>query len=162
MLGGEVHILNLLRTYLTWDVEHILLDEDRFGRSPLHTAAQQGHTDVVKMLLELPSITFGLHPESMGGTALHAAAYSGVVEVTQMILERQIVISPASINYRNDNRYTPLQVAVRGGHTRVVKLLLDAPNIETGIGPSATHFAFCVCLCWFVCDYCIGVFCWRG
>jgi len=107
------------------------------GYTPLHTAAHQGHVDVVKLLLE-----HGADPNARsinGYTPLHTAAFAGYVDVVKLLLEHG-----ADPNARGKDGYTPLHTAAHQGHVDNVKLLLEHgadPNAQDASGWTPLHIA---------------------
>ena len=60
--------------------------EDNYGSTPLDRAAQEGHVEIVKILLER-----GANPnakDNKGSTPLHNAAQEGHDEIVKILLER--------------------------------------------------------------------------
>lgn len=89
--------------------------------TPLWIAAQQGHADVVRMLL-MRGASIDATDNVDRRTPLLQAAQEGHTEVVRALLEHG-----ADIEARNaSNGATPLFVASARGHAEVVKLLLDA------------------------------------
>jgi len=114
-------------------------------RKALKSATMMGHPDIVALLL-----TGGAHPDpgllieaahhrqaqivghllvygancddrGPGGmTALSKSAAIGEYEITEMLLE-----AGASVNTQSIRRFKPLDLAIKRGHTEVVRLLLD-------------------------------------
>lgn len=87
--------------------------------SPLHFAADRGHTELAKLFLEK-----GVSPDATDeefGTPLQAAAYNGHSDVVELLLEMG-----ANINAQASVFGTVLQAAAYGGHLGLVKFLLDA------------------------------------
>lgn len=123
---------------------------DAQGNSALAIAITEKSLDVVKILVDTPSIDLerpnlaGETPIMMmaytdmydllvylvdkrdveinkpGWTALHYAATNGHVRVATYLLDKHAYIDALS-----PNGTTPLMMAARGGHIHVVKLLLD-------------------------------------
>ena len=96
---------------------------------PLHIVAQEGHVEVVKLLLEKGANIEAIN--NQGFTSLWIAAYKGHTEIVKVL-----IAAGANIEAIDDEGYTPLEVAARNGHVEVVKLLLekgakvDFDNIE--------------------------------
>jgi hypothetical protein len=113
-------------------------DPDNFiGQSPLITAADLGHRDIVTALLD-----GGADPDLVdwdGRAALAAAAASGAVEVVGALLE-----SGADVNAQTWIGQTALMVAAINGHTEVARLLLDGgadPDVTDADGWTALMLA---------------------
>lgn len=96
----------------------IQVTED-MGATPLHTAATEGHADIVKLLIEN-----GMHPglaDWFGTTALHLASGRGHTEVVEILLSKG-----ADPNVKNNQSGTPLHLAADGGHLEVARILIKA------------------------------------
>ncbi len=88
-----------------------------FG-TPLHAAARRGDAEMVSLLLK-----YGARPDTRccdGDTALGYAAGEGHVQVVQLLLDAGADPTLGS------HSGTPLEVARRVGHQRVVELLETA------------------------------------
>ncbi|XP_075898303.1 ankyrin repeat and SAM domain-containing protein 1A isoform X3 [Nelusetta ayraudi] len=106
------------------------------NETPLHCAAQYGHTGVVRLLLE--ELTDPTMRNNKFETPLDLAALYGRLEVVKLLLSAH----PNLLNC-NTKKHTPLHLASRNGHLHVVEVLLDAGmdiNYETEKG-SALHEA---------------------
>ncbi|XP_034428510.1 transient receptor potential cation channel subfamily A member 1b [Hippoglossus hippoglossus] len=103
-------------------VKALLSCEDNDGCTPLHYACKLGVHDSVKNMLGL-SGKVGLACKSKDKkSALHFAAQYGRINTCQQLLE---TITDSRLLNEGDGRgMTPLHLASRGGHTKVVHLLL--------------------------------------
>ncbi|KIX08084.1 uncharacterized protein Z518_02739 [Rhinocladiella mackenziei CBS 650.93] len=107
------------------DVVDLLLEEGanpdlaslRDGYTPLHLAAEKGHTETVKSLIRL---AFFNVIDDLGRTPLHLAAEKGHTEIVKTLL------GLAFVNEIDDLGRTPLRLACQGGKEEVVELLLNA------------------------------------
>ena len=100
------------------DITRYANNEDGEGEPALYLAAQDGHVDIVRMLLDA-----GAEPDSCGDhgvTPLHTAAMQRHIEVVQLLLNRGADVNRA----KKVGGYTPLHGAAIGGHKDIVKLLL--------------------------------------
>jgi len=89
------------------------------GATPLFMASQEGHADVVKLLLAAGSdISKGI---SSGVTPLMVASEGGHVDIVQVFLDAKADLS-LTINV-NGKDYTALSLAKSHGHDDVVALL---------------------------------------
>ncbi|CAM9540540.1 unnamed protein product, partial [Laminaria digitata] len=102
---------------------------DRFGRTPLHWAAEQGHRNVVLALVRAGA---SVDPRSQrNATPIMLAASRGHDEVVRLLVRYRAGESdcqPMKRNHRNIEhwRTTAFHCAAAGGHVGVVELLLDA------------------------------------
>ncbi|KAM4563179.1 ankyrin repeat and SAM domain-containing protein 1A isoform 3-T3 [Odontesthes bonariensis] len=106
------------------------------NETPLHCAAQYGHTQVVRLLLE--ELTDPTMRNNKFETPLDLAALYGRLEVVKLLLTAH-----PNLLSCNTKKHTPLHLASRNGHLSVVEVLLDAGmdiNYETEKG-SALHEA---------------------
>jgi len=87
-------------------------------RTPLHTAASQGHEAVVRLLLEEKADIE--RADVRGYKALHLAAKYGHVAVVRLLLN-----SYASVNGRTRDGRTAIHCAAVYGFVAVIRLLLD-------------------------------------
>ena len=117
------------------DIDHI--DFPIFGRTPLATAARNGHLAVVQELLN-----GGADPNKgklNGWTALHSAATFGHLDVVQELLHRG-----ADPNKQTEYGETALHRAAKKGHIQVFQALVDGggdPNIVDDNGKTAAQLA---------------------
>uniref|UniRef100_A0A674DD93 Ankyrin repeat and sterile alpha motif domain containing 1A n=1 Tax=Salmo trutta TaxID=8032 RepID=A0A674DD93_SALTR len=106
------------------------------NETPLHCAAQYGHTQVVRLLLE--ELTDPTMRNNKFETPLDLAALYGRLEVVKLLLTAH-----PNLLCCNTKKHTPLHLASRNGHLAVVEVLLAAGmdiNYETEKG-SALHEA---------------------
>ena len=120
---------------------------NRYGQTPLHWAAKNGHIEVCKLILEGTSDKNPAEIKYPRQTPLHYAAYHGHPEVCKLIMDSISVVkigfdkNPAS-GYKGG---TPFHCAAEQGHLAVCQLMLEklsdknpATN-ETGLTP--LHYA---------------------
>lgn len=94
---------------------------DANGDAPLVMAAYQGHTDIVRLLLEAGADVTAVDP-AMKATALHAAAYAGRTEVAKVLIEYEIDIDKQGPK----NGYTALHDAIWQNHIDMAAVLIAA------------------------------------
>ncbi|XP_053198303.1 transient receptor potential cation channel subfamily A member 1b [Scomber japonicus] len=104
-------------------VKALLSCEDNEGCTPLHYACRLGIHDSVKNMLGL-SGQLGLECKSKDKkSALHFAAQYGRINTCHRLLET--ITDSRLLNEGDERGLTPLHLASRGGHTKVVQLLLS-------------------------------------
>ena len=103
------------------------------GSTPLMFAAENGHTDIVGMLLKIPGIDVN-QANNFASTALMFAAKNGHAEIVEMLLK----IPGIDVNKANNNGWTALMLAAENGHTKIVEMLLKIPGIDVN---QANNFA---------------------
>ncbi|XP_076874984.1 ankyrin repeat and SAM domain-containing protein 1A isoform X3 [Brachyhypopomus gauderio] len=106
------------------------------NETPLHCAAQYGHSEVVRLLLE--ELTDPTMRNNRFETPLDLAALYGRLDVVRLLL-----CAHPNLLICNTRKHTPLHLASRNGHLPVVEVLLSAGmdiNYETEKG-SALHEA---------------------
>uniref|UniRef100_A0A8C2L903 Transient receptor potential cation channel, subfamily A, member 1a n=1 Tax=Cyprinus carpio TaxID=7962 RepID=A0A8C2L903_CYPCA len=98
----------------------LLNDEDTEGCTPLHYACRLGIPESVKNMLGLE---VSLDQKSkQKKSALHFAAEYGRINTCHRLLE--MVTDTRMLNEGDEKGLTPLHLASRGGHVKVVELLL--------------------------------------
>lgn len=106
-----------------------------YFRTPLYVAAEQGQSEIVKLLLQNPKLDVNLgsgckcYPEEYS-SPLCIAAKNGHTEVVKLLLTHPNIDLNAGHN--RDVR-TPLCLAAEYGHADVVELLLAHPNIDVNM-----------------------------
>ncbi|KAM6454839.1 ankyrin repeat and SAM domain-containing protein 1A isoform 11-T11 [Liasis olivaceus] len=131
---GDAEIVKLL---IHQGPSHTKVNEqNNDNETALHCAAQYGHTEVVKVLLE--ELTDPTMRNNKFETPLDLAALYGRLEVVKMLLNAH-----PNLLSCNTKKHTPLHLAARNGHKTVVHVLLEAGmdnNYQTEKG-SALHEA---------------------
>ncbi|TFA98997.1 Ankyrin repeat and protein kinase domain-containing protein 1 [Trichoderma ghanense] len=87
--------------------------------TPLAMAAEQGRTEIVRQLLNVPEINVNVIC-AYEKTALHHAVISRNVEIVNLLLAQEGIL----IDAKCDAGLTPLSLAVSGGNADIVRLLL--------------------------------------
>jgi ankyrin repeat protein/predicted DNA-binding WGR domain protein len=104
--------------FLLQDTRSTVTAKDRLGYSAIHYAAENGHTEVVKLLIEA-----GVKV-ALGGpdrkTALHIAAALGNFEMVQFLVENN-----AKVTVKDKMKRSPLVLACKNGNLQVAAYLLQ-------------------------------------
>ena len=90
------------------------------GSTPLCAAADRGHVEIVRTLLQAPAIEINLAIKE-GATALTFASQEGHKEIIRLLLRKG-----ADPNLAHNSGMIPLHFACLHGHTAVVEMLLRA------------------------------------
>jgi ankyrin repeat protein len=90
----------------------------KVGPSPLVGAVMDGHTQVVKVLLEKKVLVHG--PPKAATTPLHLAAEKGYPNIVRLLLEKK-----ATPNRKDAKGNTPLYYAIYNDHFHVIRELVD-------------------------------------
>ncbi len=88
------------------------------GPSPLVGAVMDGHTQVVRVLLEKKVLVHGSHGDAT--TPLHIAAEKGYADIVKLLLEKN-----ATPNRKDSKGKTPLYYAIYNDHFHVIQELVD-------------------------------------
>jgi ankyrin repeat protein len=98
------------------------------GLTTLHKATDQGHTAVVRLLLDTGAAV-NAAAAADGRTALHYAASGGRTALVQLLLDAK---AETSMTAAVDRR-TALYLASPAGHTAAVQLLLAVPQLAADV-----------------------------
>jgi ankyrin repeat protein len=96
------------------------------GATALFLASQHGHVEVVKCLLQIPTIETNISEEYHNENPLHRAAEEGYTKIAKLLLQH----TPTLINLTNKYDYTPLMLAIEYDHTDVTKVLLKTEGVD--------------------------------
>ena len=88
------------------------------GWTPLHVAANNGYSEVVKLLLNKRA-DYSAESGSYGNS-LHLASHEGHVKIAEMLLNKA-----ADFSYKDHQGRTALHMACAGGNLATIKLLSD-------------------------------------
>ncbi|QOD37980.1 ankyrin repeat domain-containing protein [Candidatus Wolbachia massiliensis] len=112
-------------------------NKDNEGRTPLHYAAKQGYTEIVKILIDKKA---NIDEKTNNGlTPLHYAAKYGYTEIVEILIDKK-----ANVNEKDNNGWTPLHYAAKYGRTKVVMTLIrNKANVDekTNNGLTPLHYA---------------------
>jgi len=100
--------------------------KDAYGRTAIHFAAQAGHLEAVKYLLENSAELNA--KDNLGMTALHFEAQAGRLEGVKYLVDKG-----AEVNAKDNDEMTALHFAAGGGYLETVEYL-----IEKGADTTAT------------------------
>lgn len=89
------------------------------GNTAIHQACNNGHADVVKLLLDRGASA--LETNADGQTILHVACAKGHTNIVRMLLHRGL--NPEQKDFQG---MSPLYLAASNGHTDIVGLLIDS------------------------------------
>nr|XP_040147526.1 cortactin-binding protein 2 isoform X2 [Ictidomys tridecemlineatus] len=130
---GNVTLLSMLLNEEGLDINYSCED----GHSALYSAAKNGHTDCVRLLLNAEAQVDAA--DKNGFTPLCAAAAQGHFECVELLIAYD-----AHINHAAAGGQTPLYLACKNGNKECVKLLLEAGtdrSVKTQDGWTPVHAA---------------------
>ncbi|KAM4078107.1 hypothetical protein ACB094_09G011900 [Castanea mollissima] len=124
------------------DIRAAIVNEvNELGETALFTAAEKGHLDVVKELLQYTTKEAISFKNRSGFDPLHIAARQGHEAIVQVLLDHD----PGLSKTVGQSNATPLITAATRGHTAVVKELLSKDpsllEISRSNGKNALHLA---------------------
>ncbi|KAL3317691.1 Ankyrin-3 [Cichlidogyrus casuarinus] len=105
------------------DPSKIVNAESNLGFTALHLACQEGHEDMVSLLIQ-HKVDVKHHAQN-GLVPLHLAAEADKVVIAQMLIMAGSEISP-----RTKAGYTPLHTAAHLGHLAMCRFLLQQPGLD--------------------------------
>ncbi|XP_074357005.1 uncharacterized protein LOC141696779 isoform X1 [Apium graveolens] len=147
VMKGSIEILKLL---VESDPTH-KHEQNSKGKTPIHIAAENGYTDIVKVLCT--TCTAPLNLDGPGSsTALHAAIKkdNDIIEVVEALIDAARRHLPkasfqAFLRHGDEDMETPLHYAVTEGNVAIVKLLVEAdptdPHIQNNDGKTPMYIA---------------------
>lgn len=134
---------DIVRLLLEHGADASLLDSR--GWSPLHWAAQCGHSGVVRLLLDAEGTKAKVDPglrSFVGTTALHCASWDGHYDVIKLLLNCD---ENVDINCKDNAGWTPLMWAASIKRPDLLCLLLADRrvdvNAQNDAGMTALHYA---------------------
>ena len=101
---------------------------DETGQTPLYVSCQEGHVDVVLLLLARKDIQINL-ADVEAKTPLYIACAYGHVDIVRLLLAQKEI----QINQADEDGRTPLYVSCEQGHVDVVRLLLARKEIQINL-----------------------------
>ncbi|CAI0426751.1 unnamed protein product [Linum tenue] len=119
----------------------VVNEVNELGETALFTAAEKGHIDIVRELLQFTTGEAIALKNKAGFDALHIAASQGHQEIVELLLE----VDPALSKTVGQSNASPLVSAAAKGHIGVVEKLLDKDpsllEIPKANGKNALHLA---------------------
>jgi ankyrin repeat protein len=101
------------------DINVNAVDDD--GSTPLIIASQEGHTNIVAILLGTPGIQIN-QADNGGASPLFFASQYGHTDIVTILLGTPGI----QINQPDNDGTTPLYMAAQNGHLDIVKVLIEA------------------------------------
>ena len=121
---ASVCVLKLLATEYGVDVNVL----DKHGRTPMHSAAHEGHTNVVTLLATEYGVD--VNPTAKNGaTPMHYSAAKGHTNVVTLLAKEYGV----DVNVQTKDGGTPMHVAAAKDQTSVVTLLVKEYGADVNV-----------------------------
>ncbi|XP_043922219.1 serine/threonine-protein phosphatase 6 regulatory ankyrin repeat subunit A-like [Protopterus annectens] len=117
-VGNKEVLLEILKHIPANRMQLSINKQAKNGWSPLLVAAEQGHTEIIKLLLQNHARVdvFDEHDKA----ALHLAAENGHDQIADILLWHKAFVST-----KNKLGLTPLHLAAQNGYNQLVKLLVE-------------------------------------
>ena len=110
---------------------HLKNLENKFGDdiNPIHWAAINGYSDVIKVLANVISVPLNT-PDSHGWTPIFMAAYFDHAEIIETLATMLPIEDIINYNLQNDFGICPIYMAAKYDHKDVVESFLNLPGIN--------------------------------
>ncbi|WP_369409593.1 ankyrin repeat domain-containing protein [Wolbachia endosymbiont of Tribolium confusum] len=102
--------------------------DNEFGITALYLASQNGHTEIVELLISTKNADVNIVDKKNNVTPLYLAAQSGHEAVVKLLLDNGAKVNGC------DTSMNPLCIAIDNGHKKIVELLLSIEGINVNIG----------------------------
>ena len=124
-LSCKLGYLKVAREILSLTNLNVLLTTDDNGNTPLLTAAEEGHVNIVEYLLGKDVYSVNAH-NIQRRTALHLAAEKGYTDIVTQLIKVRASFNRRDVDGSGHTNDTPLHLAVREGHATTTLALLEA------------------------------------
>jgi ankyrin repeat protein len=111
--------------------------EDPSGETAVQKAANRGHLQMIRLLVNKAGAEIIESADSDGWVALHNAASKGYLDIVRLLCDLG-----ASVDRQSKLGYTPLMCAASRGHAVVVRYLLARPLIDVFLRNSHGETAY--------------------
>lgn len=121
------------------ELSSLIVGRDEDGRTLFHTAAANGHLELLELLAGSGATKVADKQDDEGWTPLHSAVSSGREKVVAALLELGV-----NADTTNSGGQTPLHYAASKGHLAILRLLLKAGarvNAKDKTGSTPLHRA---------------------
>ena len=105
---------------------------DIYGKTGFHWTCSQGHTDIIKILME-NAVVLGIDLNAKtknGNTAFLLACHNGRSDVVKIFIENAADFS-IDLNTTDDDGWTALHLACTMGHSDIIEILIDTAAISS-------------------------------
>ncbi|KAG1677395.1 hypothetical protein FOA52_010775 [Chlamydomonas sp. UWO 241] len=111
----------------------MMMRADEGGCTALMVAAQNGHVDALRLMLDYPSADAAAvmrQERSDGGTAFMWAAFNGHVDAMRVLLDHPDADPSGMMMRANFGGWIALMGAAQDGHVDAMRLMLDHPSAD--------------------------------
>lgn len=106
------------------------VEDHRFGRTPLHLAAEKGFSKMAEMLIIRGADLYASGDAAYSKTALHIACIHNHLETIDILIRRGANVEALS----GLIDMTPLHITAQLGHTEAARILLHAGALVNAMG----------------------------
>jgi len=110
---------NRILRYLIHNLKHVTSVRNLNGECPIHIACRTGNLDVATELLNAHDANLHVR-QTQEYCPIHIASLYGHIDVVNLLLKRG-----ASVTQHTKGGYTPLDLAIKNGHTVVAQVLKE-------------------------------------
>ena len=136
--GAELGYSDIVRKALEEGAD-VNAQDGHYGKTALRKASEEGHPEVVELLLKQPEIRVNeIYYQDGDKTSLIVASEEGHTEVVELLLEHPKI----KVNVKDHMGRTALFKASENDQTEVIELLLEHPEIDVNMASDSMNYNY--------------------